>query len=365
MFSFSKSDKVLVVAPHPDDESLGTGGLLQRIFAQNIPLRIVFATNGENNPWAQRYWERRWRIAPDDQTRWGRRRREEALSAICALGGRSDCARFLNLPDLGITDLLMRGGPELSGLISDEIQEWEPTVALVPTMLDAHPDHSAMAVAFSMALDSIGSSSIRAWEYLVHEPHVPIRREPMKLLLSAEEVACKKRAILCHETQVALSRARFTAFARTEEALYPYRSVEAEFCDEPLAEAHLHEGVLSLQFKASRRERLHSEILLAFRSDTEKEHRWRIPVPVRSGNAQIWDTVSNQRLHEAIARWHGLGLSVEVPLPVTSNIDAMYAKLSGPTLFFDRSGWVQFTIPISCEQNRVLPANVSRLATLL
>ena len=365
MFSFSKSDKVLVVAPLPDDESLGAGGLLQRIFAQKIPLRIVLATNGENNPWAQRYWERRWRIGTDDQMRWGRRRREEALSAICALGGSSDCARFLNLPDLGITGLLMRGGRELSGLISDEIQEWEPTVALVPTMLDAHPDHSALAVAFSMALDSVGGSSIRAWEYLVHEPHVPIRREPLKLLLSAEEVACKKRAILCHETQVALSRARFTAFARIEEAFYPHRPVEAEPCDEPLAEAHLHEGVLSLQFKASRRERLHSEILFAFRSDTEKEHRWRIPVPVRSGNAQIWDTISNQRLHEAIARWHGSGLLVEVPLPVTSNIDTMYAKLSGPTLFFDRSGWIQFTIPISREQKHVLPANVSRLATLL
>ena len=48
MFSFSKSDKVLVVAPHPDDESLGAWGLLQRIFANAIPVRIVFATSGES-----------------------------------------------------------------------------------------------------------------------------------------------------------------------------------------------------------------------------------------------------------------------------------------------------------------------------
>ena len=72
MFSFSKSDKVLVIAPHPDDESLGTGGLLQRIFANRIPVRIVFATSGENNPWAQRYWERRWRLGANDRARWGK-----------------------------------------------------------------------------------------------------------------------------------------------------------------------------------------------------------------------------------------------------------------------------------------------------
>src|SRR6201999_1296088 len=98
MFSFSNADKVLVVAPHPDDESLGTGGILQRLFAQKIPVRILFATNGENNPWAQRFWERRWGIGHPEQVRWGQRRREEALNAIRSLGGSPDCARFLDLP---------------------------------------------------------------------------------------------------------------------------------------------------------------------------------------------------------------------------------------------------------------------------
>ena len=100
----------------------------------------------------------------------------------------------------------MQGDRELSVLIAEEIQEWEPTVALIPTMHDAHPDHSALSVAFSLALDSVGGSPIRAWEYLVHKPQVPIPQEPVKLLLNSEEVERKRRAILCHETQVALSR---------------------------------------------------------------------------------------------------------------------------------------------------------------
>jgi LmbE family N-acetylglucosaminyl deacetylase len=364
MFSFSRSDKVLVVAPHPDDESLATGGLLQRIFAKKIPVRILFVTSGENNPWAQRYWERRWRIGADDRARWGRRRREEAINAIGTLGGQPDCARFLNLPDLGTTDLLMRGGTELSVLISDEIQEWEPTVAFIPTILDSHPDHSALSVAFSMAFDSIEGLPVRVWEYLVHKPQVPIGREPVKLYLRAEEVARKRRAILCHETQVALSRSRFTDFARIEEAYYPHHPAEPTKYEGPLISGHLHEGVLSLQFKVSRGERLHSEILLAFRSGSENEHRWRLPVPVRSASGQIWDTIRSRPLYEAITRWDGLTLLVDVPLPVDSNFDTIYAKLSGPTLFFDRSGWSQFSILADRAQSHLRRANVPSLVTL-
>jgi LmbE family N-acetylglucosaminyl deacetylase len=364
MFSFSRSDKVLVVAPHPDDESLGTGGLLQRLFAKKIPVRILFATSGENNPWAQRYWERRWRIGAEDRARWGRHRRAEAINAIGVLGGQPDCARFLNLPDLGTTDLLMRGGAELPVLISNEVQEWEPTVAFIPTTLDAHPDHSALSVAFSMAFDSVEGSRIRAWEYLVHKPQVPIGREPVKIYLRAEEVARKRRAILCHETQVALSRSRFTDFARFEETYYPHPPAEAKKYEEPLISGRLHEGILSLQFKVSRGERLHSEILLAFRSGSENEHRWRFPVPVRSARGPIWDTIRGRPLHEAISRWGGRTLSVDVPLPVELNFDTIYAKLSGPTLFFDRSGWSQFRILAGRAQSHLQRANVPRLVTL-
>jgi LmbE family N-acetylglucosaminyl deacetylase len=365
MFSFLKSDKVLIVAPHPDDESLGTGGLLQRIFAQRIPVRIVFATNGENNPWAQRYWEKRWRIGPDERVRWGRRRREEAFEAICTLGGKPDCARFLNLPDLGTIRLLMCGEPELPILITEQLQDWEPTVAFIPTMQDAHPDHSALAVAFSMALDSVGGSSIRVLEYLVHKPQVPISQEPVKLLLTTEEVECKRRAILCHKTQVALSRGRFTSFAKVEEVYYPRNPLEAQTGDRPLAAGHLHEGILRLQFKVSRRERFHSEILFAFRTDAANEHRWMLSIPFRSGTARIRDTISSRELHDAVVRRSGSILSVDIPVPGMPHFDAIYAKLSGWTLFFDRSGWTQFTVPAGREESLVRRGKQFRLVPRL
>ncbi|MBV9106789.1 MAG: PIG-L family deacetylase [Verrucomicrobia bacterium] len=364
MFSFSKSDKVLIIAPHPDDESLATGGVLQRIFAQKIPVRIVFATNGENNAWVQRYWDRIWRIGPDEQTQWGRRRRQEALNAICSLGGNPDCASFLHLPDLGITDLLMRGTRDLSILFTEEIQEYEPTLAIIPTIFDAHPDHSALSVAFSMALESAGSSSIQTWEYLVHKPQVPIPRKPVKLLLTAEEVKCKRRAILCHETQVALSRRRFTSFAKVEEAFYRHRPGDLEVDASTRATARLHEGGLSLHFEISLRERFRSEILFAFRSESA-EHRWSLPVPLRSGNVQIRDTIRDRGLHEAVVQWNGRNLFIGVPLPCAPDFDALYAKISSWTLFFDRSGWSRLAGSASREKSVIRRAKMPGLATLL
>jgi LmbE family N-acetylglucosaminyl deacetylase len=365
MFSFSKSDKVLLIAPHPDDESLGAGGVLQRMFAQRVPVRILFATNGENNPWAQRYWDRILRIGRDEQVRWGQRRRQEALNAICTLGGNPDCASFLNLPDLGITDLLMRGARDLSFLFTEAIQEWEPTVALIPNIFDAHPDHSALSVAFSKALDSAGGSSIQTWEYLVHNPQVPIPRKALKLLLSSEEVECKKRAILCHETQVALSRKRFTSFAKTEEAYYPHHPIDLTTDDSSPVTAALHEGVLSLQFEVSLRERFRSKILIAFRSESANEHRWMLPVPLRSCKVQIRDMIRDHRMIEAIVQWNAEKLFVDVPVPSAPDFEVLYAKLSSWTLFFDRSGWSRLAVRPSRKESFVRRAQMPGLVTQL
>ena len=45
-------DRVLVLAPHPDDESLACGGIIQRALARGARVRIVFLTYGDNNEWS-------------------------------------------------------------------------------------------------------------------------------------------------------------------------------------------------------------------------------------------------------------------------------------------------------------------------
>ena len=344
LFPFSKSDKLLIVAPHPDDESLGTGGLVQRAFASQVPVRILFGTKGENNPWAQRFWDRRWNIGRDERAGWGERRRQEALNAISVLGGKPECARFLNLPDQGITGLLMKGDPELLALFAEQIEEWRPTMVVIPAMHDAHPDHSALSVALSMVLDSFEGLLRRVWEYVVHKPQVAIRRQPVKLRLSSEEVERKQQAILCHETQVALSRDRFTRFATTEETYYSHNPIRVPLDSGPFLAVQTREGVLNLRISAYRRERLRSEILLAFRSSVGEMHRWKIPLSLRSGRAPIWDATNDRRLHDATATWRGSGLIVGIPLNDALNFNTVFVKFSGWRLFFDRSGWCKAVV---------------------
>jgi LmbE family N-acetylglucosaminyl deacetylase len=345
MISLSKLDRLLVVAPHPDDESLGTGGLLQRAFANGAEVRVLFATNGDNNPWAQRYWEQRWAINVNDRERWGARRKEEALAAISCLGGSSQCARFLDLPDQGLTKMLLDGGVEIVDRLIQELQEYQPTVLAIPTRLDAHPDHSALAVLLAFAIKGISVPPKRILEYLIHRPRMRIRREQLALRLTREEVERKYEAILRHETQVALSRARFTAYARSEEAYYPFVGATSDVL--PLVDVSYRSSALTLRLVARKRERIGSSLLLISGvEDHHPRHCWRIPLPVRSDSSSVVDCSSGSIVSGATVRWSGRQVSVVVPLFDMPPLQTLFVKLAGWAVFFDRSGWCQAT-PLS------------------
>jgi LmbE family N-acetylglucosaminyl deacetylase len=345
MISFLDSERILVVAPHPDDESLGTGGLLHRAFSSGIPVKILFATNGDNNPWAQRYWERRWTIGAADQQRWGKRRQQEALDAITVLGGDPDCASFLDCPDQGITDFLMSGDPTLRNRLTEEIRAWQPTLLLIPTIIDSHPDHSALCVLLSQIANSLEIP--RILEYLIHRPSVEIVREPITLRLTAAEIENKRRAILCHQTQLALGGGRFTRFAAPEEAYYLHNGIGVPSGDRPFQSAIWRDGILDLRMATFRRDRVNAALLMAFRSGNGREQRWRLPLPLFSGTVNIVDAISHRTIQEARLRRRPGLLQVEIPFPDVAEFELMFAKLSGSTLFFDRSGWFQVALPKS------------------
>ena len=46
----SHNTRLMVFSPHPDDESLGAGGLIQRVLAAGGKVRVVFMTNGDGFP---------------------------------------------------------------------------------------------------------------------------------------------------------------------------------------------------------------------------------------------------------------------------------------------------------------------------
>src|SRR5262249_6426627 len=124
--------RVLVIAPHPDDETLATGGLMQQSIAAGGTVRVVFVTDGENNPWPQRAVEHRWRLGTSARTRWAGRRRAETLAALACLGIPASSAVFLHFPDQGLTSLLLAGGGSLVPALTTELRTWRPTLVAAP-----------------------------------------------------------------------------------------------------------------------------------------------------------------------------------------------------------------------------------------
>src|SRR5258708_30152144 len=133
-------------AAQPDDEALACSGFLQQAVRAGVAIRVVYVTDGDNNPWPRRVLERRWRLSASDRKRWGKLRRSEALAALRVLGIHPSDIQFLGLPDQGLTDLLLRDCNSALTRIIQVIDDWSPTDILAPSLSDIHPDHNSVAV---------------------------------------------------------------------------------------------------------------------------------------------------------------------------------------------------------------------------
>src|SRR5437588_7986988 len=128
---FTSDSRLMLIAPHPDDEALACSIILQRAVRTDAPIRVIYATDGDDNPWPQRVLERKWRLNTADRKRWGKLRRAEALAALRVLGVRAPDAHFLALPDQGLTNLLKCDCQPVLEHFATIIRDWSPTHLLV------------------------------------------------------------------------------------------------------------------------------------------------------------------------------------------------------------------------------------------
>ncbi len=206
-------ERTLIVAPHPDDDVIAAGGLIQRVVAQRGKLCVAFVTDGENNPWPQRFMERRILIRDSDRARWGAMRRQEALASLQRFGVMPDAARFLGFPDQKIASMARRGDDSLRHALRTVFDEFQPTLIVSPSALDLHADHRAI----SYFVHRAAADDVSIATYVVHGRPRPSRLF-FEMALSAAEQRQKRAAIECHESQLYLSRARFLAHVRPVEA---------------------------------------------------------------------------------------------------------------------------------------------------
>jgi LmbE family N-acetylglucosaminyl deacetylase len=204
-------DRLLVVAPHPDDESLACGGLIQRAVAAGADVCVVIATRGDANPWPQRWSERRWRLDAAAVARWGSLRTREARAALGLLGVAEDRVWFLEWADQGLTARLVRHGDASVARLREFVAAQRPTLVAMPDIRDSHPDHSAIAIMVEAALRA-ESSRARVLTYWLHGRRGAAIAASRQLTLSPRELAIKRAAALCHVSQTHFGRSRLLRF---------------------------------------------------------------------------------------------------------------------------------------------------------
>ena len=332
----------MVIAPHPDDEALACSVFLQQAVRAGAAVHIVYVTDGDDNPWPQRAFERKWSLSASDRKRWGKLRRAEALAALRVLDICPADVQFLALPDQGLTDLLLHDCDRTLTRITRVIDDWSPTDILAPSLFDIHPDHNAVAVMMRLIFGDALVPRISHWNYLVHG-HSPAFFDRAAELSSSElETAKKREAIRCHQTQIKLSRQRFLRYAaRPERFLRVDR--ESAVCDGPVYSVCRARDNLNvdLRFSADPFRMQRSKFFILGRDSLGRTRTCQIRLPSRSADLDVLDCATNRTIGIARYRGHPFAGEFTLPLGLFSPIHDLFIKVDRRSWFFDEAGWIE------------------------
>ncbi len=182
--------RALILAPHPDDESLGCGGLIATLCALGKPPLVVIMTDGAgSHPHTPTY----------PAERLIHRRRDEVRHATTLLGLPDANLIFLDHPDAALPS----DGPALA-TITALIEHEHCTAVFAPDPHDPHCDHVATA---TLAKSATTSCASRLWHYPVWtwmrdpaEPIPPTTISGWRLDITAH-ISQKQTAIAAHRSQ--------------------------------------------------------------------------------------------------------------------------------------------------------------------
>ncbi len=266
--SVTAADRLLIVAPHEDDETLGAGGLIQQAVAAGAAVRVVYLTYGDHNELGFLLYKKRPSLTPAEHARMGELRRREAIHAMARLGVPADHLVFLGYPDGDTLDMWKRawgetppwrsratrtsfvpyadaasyGHPHKGEAILQDLERelltFRPTHVAVTQPVDGHPDHRACYLYLEVALLNVAGRlpTPQLLTYPIHIgtwPH-PYGFRPQIWLpvptpltdggfrwwmvpLTKAQVTRKQEAIRDYRSQLVGAQGWMTAFARRNE----------------------------------------------------------------------------------------------------------------------------------------------------
>jgi len=276
---FKKGERVLIFAPHPDDETIGCGGIIQQALKAGAEIKIVYLTNGDHNQLAFIVYEKRLTVRKGEFLHMGEVRRKEAIAAMKLLGLKESNLVFLGYPDFGtlaifnkywqskkpFKSLLTRvtsvpyknnysygsayTGESILKDFKENIQAHRPDKIFVSHPADTNGDHRACYLFCEIALRELKNTipAPKVYPYLVHRAAWPLPRHyhpeldlvpPENLLsqdlawqeirLTPKEIENKHKAMLCYKSQTESSAFYLLAFVRKNELFSEYSGVTLE-----------------------------------------------------------------------------------------------------------------------------------------
>jgi len=268
-------DRILIFAPHPDDEVLGSGTYIQRAIKNGAEVKVVLMTNGEYPELSLLIAEKTITGSADDYIKLGYTRQSESLDALELLGLDPENVIFLGYPDHMLnrlwsadhwnTDDALKAsrtgrfespydnsftknaphcGESVLGDVKKVLEEERPTIIVVVNPYDIHVDHWATyafvisAVAELKAEDAQVLPVGAIYSYLVHWPEWPVPRgyrpsdsqvppKPFARLGQYEwsafpsgimEVLLKRQALRSYRSQLSSWNPFLSSFIRSNEA---------------------------------------------------------------------------------------------------------------------------------------------------
>lgn len=263
----------MILVPHPDDEAIAAGGVIQKALKKKARVKVLFLTNGDHNELAFIVYEKRLTMRKGEFIHMGEVRRKESLEALKKLGlSEKDCI-FLGYPDFGTMEILLKywgdtkpfkymltriskvpysnclspGAPYVGESILNDmkkvIRDYKPTKVFVSSPVDVNRDHRSLYLFLRVALWDLEGGTVKpdVFPYLIHvqgwpEPrgyHPDLELTPpgllkndeiswQKLELTNEEVKIKHDAVECYKSQNESNPAYLFTFVRKNELFGNY-----------------------------------------------------------------------------------------------------------------------------------------------
>jgi LmbE family N-acetylglucosaminyl deacetylase len=187
--------RVLVLAPHPDDEVLGCGGALLRHVQQDDEVKVVVVTDGG------------FPVSPLQKTEDYRQiRMNESLQAAGVLG-------YSHPVFLGYADRSLHPDEKLIGDFMGLLKTYQPEILYLPGVSEIHPDHRAVYRAGTIAAQKCSLRLMLCYYEIAQMQQVNLLHDITDLHAQLEQ------AVACFESQLAVQDYRYHI-----NALHAYRT---------------------------------------------------------------------------------------------------------------------------------------------